>query len=144
MPSERRSAGGAGGAAGAVLVEALVAAVIVGIALLFLVALLAHEARLTARAAGQRDAVMLLEAALEGMRARAVPHVVGTTTYTEPAPPWLPIPSARGAVLWITVEAIEGPQVRDLYQVTAEVRYRAGRDLLRRSLTTRMWLPPAP
>lgn len=130
------------GDAGAVLVEALVAAVIVGMALLFLVALLAHESRLTARAAGQRDAVMLLEAALEGIRAGAVrmpPTMDTTDTYTEPVPPWLPIP--RGAVLWIRREAIDGPPVNDLYQVKAEVRYRAGRDILQRSLTTRMWLP---
>jgi len=141
MQRANRSACGAGKtqAAGAVLVEALVAAAVVGIALLFLVALLAHEARLTARAAGQRDAVMLLEAALEGIRAGAVP--LQNATYEDPAPPWLPIPRARGAVLWITVAPVGSPRVHDLYEVKAEVRYRAGRDVLTRSLTTRMWLP---
>src|SRR6185503_822478 len=118
-------------AAGAVLVEALVAAAVVGIALLFLVALLAHESRLTARAAGQRDAVMLLEAALEGIRAGALP--LRDATYRDPEPPWLPIPRARGAVLWIDVEPVVDPPVRDLYEVKAEVRYRAGLDLLTRS-----------
>jgi Tfp pilus assembly protein PilV len=136
MSSARRRRGDAG----AVLIEALVAAVIVGIALLFLVALLAHESRLTARANGQRDAVMLLEAALEGIRARQVPLPVGRTdTYTEPDPRWLPIPS--GAVLWI--EARQVTPVRYLYEVTATVRYRVGRDILSRSLTTRTWLPPS-
>ena len=127
-------------ASGVALVEALVAAAIVGIALLFVVGLLAHEARLTARAAGQRDAFRLLEAALEGIRAGALRPVVGTTTYTEAAPPWLPIPSRRGAVLWIDLAPVE-PPVKDLWEVTATVRYRAGRDILRRSVTTRMWLP---
>jgi hypothetical protein len=135
------------GDAGAVLIEALVAAVVVGIALLFLVALLAHEARLTARAAGQREAVMLLEAALEGIRAGAValpPAGLTGHTYDVAQPPWLPIP--RGAVLWITQEPMPGsePPVDDLYQVKVEVRYRAGRDILTRSLTTRMWLPEPP
>jgi len=125
---------------GVALMEALVAATIVGIALLFVVALLAHEARLTARSAGQRDAVMLLETALEGIRAGALPLVVGTSTYDEAKPPWLPIPERRGAVLWI--EVTEVPAAKDLYQVKATVRYRAGRDILWRSLTTRMWLPP--
>ena len=129
-------------AAGAVLVEALVAAAIVGIALLFVVALLAHEARLTARAAGQRDAYMLLEAALEGIRAGALrPEPGVTNTYSEAWPPWLPIPRRRGAVLWIDLVPAGHPPVKDLWQVTATVRYRAGRDILRRSVTTRMWLP---
>ena len=126
-------------AAGAVLIEALVAAVIVGIALLFLVALLAHEARLTARAAGQHDAFMLLESALEGVRAGAVKLELGTTTYETPAPPWLPIPVRRGAVLWIEVKTVGNPPVKDLWEVTASVRYRAGRDILQRSMTTRVW-----
>ena len=89
--------------AGAVLIEALVAAAIVAIALFFVIGLLAHEARLTARAAGQHDAYVLLEAALEGIRAGAVPLVEGKTTYEDPVPPWLPIPVRRGAVLWIEV-----------------------------------------
>jgi Tfp pilus assembly protein PilV len=128
-------------AAGAVLIEALVAAAIVGIALLFLVGLLAHEARLTARAAGQHDAYMLLEAALEGIRAGAVPLVEGKTHYEDPVPPWLPIPVRRGAVLWIEVTPVGNPPVKNLWQVTATVRYRAGRDILFRSVTTRTWQP---
>jgi len=126
-------------AAGAVLIEALVAAAIVGIALFFVIGLLAHEARLTARAAGQHDALMLLEAALEGIRAGAVP--LGDATYTDPVPPWLPIPLQRGAVLWIEVQKVGNPPVKDLWEVKATVRYRAGRDILLRSVTTRMWLP---
>ena len=124
---------------GVALMEALVAAAIVGIALLFVVGLLAHEARLTARAAGQRDAVTLLETALEGIRAGGVP--LEDATYDEAKPPWLPIPERRGAVLWIEVKKAGDPPVRDLYEVKATVRYRAGRDILWRSLTTRMWLP---
>ena len=127
------------GAAGVALVEALVAVAIVGIALLFVVGLLAHEARLTARAAGQHEALMLLEAALEGIRAGAVP--LADATYSDPLPPWLPSPARRGAVLWIDVEPVGSPRVRDLWEVSATVRYRAGRDILRRSVTTRMWLP---
>jgi Tfp pilus assembly protein PilV len=122
-----------------VLIEALVAVAIVGIALLFVVGLLAHEARLTARAAGQRDAFRLLEAALEGIRAGAVP--LEDATYSDPLPPFLPVPVRRGAVLWIEVEKAGDPPVKDLWQVTATVRYRAGRDILERRVTTRMWLP---
>lgn len=126
-------------AAGVALIEALVAAAIVGIALLFVVGLLAHEARLTARAAGQHDALVLIEAALEGIRAGAVP--CESATYEDPVPPWLPIPVRRGAVLWIDVAKVGNPVVKDLWEVKATVRYRAGRDILQRSLTTRMWRP---
>jgi Tfp pilus assembly protein PilV len=126
-------------AAGVVLIEALVATAIVGITLLFVVGLLAHEARLTARATGQHDALMLLEAALEGIHAGAVP--CEAATYEDPMPPWLPIPLRRGAVLWIEVQKVGDPPVRDLWEVKATVRYRAGRDILQRSLTTRMWRP---
>jgi hypothetical protein len=55
-------------------------------------------------------------------------------------PPWLPIPQRRGAVLWIDVRSLE-TTAADLYEVTATVRYRAGRDVLTRSLTTRVWQP---
>lgn len=117
------------------------AVAIIGVALLFLVALLAHEARLTARAAGQREAYMLLDAAIEGLRAGAIP--LETATYTDPAPPWLPIPRRRGAALWITVEpAPDG--IDDLYLVTAAVRYRTGRDLQARSMTTKIWKRASP
>lgn len=118
------------------LIEALVAAAIVGVALLFLMALLAHEARLTARAAGQRDAYVLLQAALEGIRAGAVP--LRNADYDEAVPPWLPIPERRGAILWVEVKPVV-PPVPDLWEVTLTVRYRAGRDILWRSLTTRLW-----
>lgn len=124
-------------AAGAVLIEALVAAAIIGIALLFVVALLAHESRLTARAAAQHEAFELLEAALESIRAGVVP--LEDAVYSDPLPPWLPIPAARGALLRIEVGPVD-PPVRDLWQVTATVHYRAGLDVLRRSVTTRMWL----
>src|ERR1044072_5997994 len=108
--------------------EALVAAAIVGIALLFVVGILAHEARLTARAAGQRDAVTLLETALEGIRAGGVP--LEDATHAEPNPPWRPPPERRGALLGIGVKRPGAPPVRDLYEVKATVRYRAGRDIL--------------
>ena len=117
------------------LVEALVAATIVAIALLFLVGLLAHESRLTARAAAQREVLTLLEAALEGVRAGAVE----AGTFTVPEPPFKPIPRQLGATLWITIAPVEG--VPGVVEATAEVRYRVRGDLLRRSLTTRVWTP---
>jgi len=123
------------------MIEALVSAVIVGIALLFLIALLAHESRLTVRAAAQHDAVMLLEAALEGLRAGAVELKEGRTTYEDAMPPWLPIPERRNARLWIDAKPVEPADLDGLWEVTAEVRYRAGRDVLTRSLTTRVWKP---
>ncbi len=51
----------------------------------------------------------------------------------------MPIPAGRGATLWVDVSPVAG--TTHLWEVTAEVRYRAGRDVLTRSLTTRVWQP---
>src|SRR5688500_5548948 len=126
----------AAGAGGAVLLEALVAIAVVGVALLFLVAVVAHESSLTLRADAHRDATRLLEATVEALRARALP--LESADYSTAQLPWLPIPERRGAVLWVDVIPLD---IEGLYEVEATVRYEAGRHLLRRSLTTRLWMP---
>lgn len=131
------SAGRRRGARGAVLLEALVAAAVVAMALLFVMALLAHEARLTAAAPAQRRAFHALEAVLEGVRAGALP--LADATFRDPEPPWVPL--APQATLWLDVRPTE---LDDLWEVEATIRYRAGRDLQRRSLTTRVWRPHGP
>jgi Tfp pilus assembly protein PilV len=119
------------------LIEALVAATVAGIALLFLVALLAHEARLITRAAGQREALACVEGAIEGLRAGALP--LATLTYTTPAPPWVTLPR-HGGTLWLVVmPAPTGPP--GLWEVTATVRYVAGHDVQMRSVSTMLWQP---
>ena len=125
------------GARGAVLLEALVAAAVVAVALMFVMALLAHEARLTAAAPAQRRAFHALEAVLEGVRAGALP--LADATFPGPEPPWVPL--APRATLWLDVRPTE---LDDLWEVEATIRYRAGRDLQRRSLTTRVWRPHGP
>ena len=120
------------------LIEALVAATVAGIALLFLVALLAHEARLITRAAGQREALACLEGALEGLRAGALP--LATATYTTPAPPWVVLPRHSGT-LWVLVVPPGPGRPPNLWEVTATVRYLAGHDLQMRSVSTKLWQP---
>jgi hypothetical protein len=120
------------------LIEALVAATVAGIALLFLVALLAHEARLITRAAGQREALACLEGAIEGLRAGAVPRVP-YAIYTTSAPPWITLPR-HGGRLWL--EVVPDPNgIHDLWRVTATVRYLAGGDVQTRSISTQLWQP---
>ena len=131
------SAGRRRGARGAVLLEALVAAAVVAVGLLFVMALLAHEARLAAAAPAQRRAFHALEAVLEGVRAGAVP--LADATFRDPEPPWVPL--APRATLWLEVRPTA---LDDLWEVEAIIRYRAGRDLQRRSLTTRVWRPHGP
>jgi type II secretory pathway pseudopilin PulG len=130
-PSRRRRA-----AAGSALVEALVAAALVGVALLLVVALLTLSARLTARADGQRAALAALEAVLEGVRAGALPPV--DRQWTEAEPPWVPLPSGRGATLSLRVLPTG---LAGLWELEATIRYRAGRDPQTRTLTTRAWRP---
>ena len=124
--------------AGAVLLEALVAVAIAGVALLFLVGLLVHEVRLVTRAAGQREAFAALEAVVAGVRAGALP--LRDATWTEPAPPWVPLPAGRGVVLWLEVAPAGVP---DLWDVTATVRYAAWNEVQSRQLATRVWRPTA-
>jgi type II secretory pathway pseudopilin PulG len=116
-----------------VLIEALVAVAVIGVALLFLVALLAHEARLAARAPAQRAAEQLLELAIEEMRAGLLP--IESTSFSSAAE-WSPLAGHGGTVMWIVATELDAP---NLWEVTVKVRYRAGRDLLERSLTTRVW-----
>jgi Tfp pilus assembly protein PilV len=122
-----------------VLLEALIAAAVVAVGLLLVMALLANEARLTVGAAAQRRAFHALEAVLEGVRAGAVPMPSPTTTFLAAEPPWVPLPPR--ATLWLDARPTD---VADLWEVEATVRYRAGRDLQRRSLVTRVWRPHGP
>jgi hypothetical protein len=128
------SAAGRSGARGAALLEALVAAAVVAVGLMFVMALLAHDARLTAAAPAQRRAFHALEAVLDGVRAGAL--TLADATFLDPEPPWVPLPPR--ATLWLDVRPTE---LDDLWEVEATIRYRAGRDLQRRSLTTRVWRP---
>jgi Tfp pilus assembly protein PilV len=123
-----------------VLLEALIAVAVIAVGLMLVVALLAHEARLNARAEGQRRALFALEAVLEGVRSGALPLAPGTTTFDAPDPPWVRLP--RGAVLWLDIVPVEA--LDDLWEVEVTVRYRAGRDMQRRSLVTRVWRPRGP
>ena len=125
------------GARGAVLLEALIASAIVAVGLMLVMALLAHEARLVAAAPAQRRAFHALEAVLEGVRAGGLP--LATATFLDAEPPWVPLPPR--ATLWLDVRPTE---VEDLWELEATIRYRAGRDLQRRSLTTRVWRPHGP
>jgi len=116
-----------------------VAVAVIGVALLFLVALLAHEARLAARAPAQRAAEQLLELAIEELRADILPLKEGETIYADGAE-WPALVGHGGTVVWI--DAMQLPELdyaHNLWEVTVKVRYRAGRDLLTRSLTTRIW-----
>jgi Tfp pilus assembly protein PilV len=123
-------------AAGAALLEALVALAVAGVALLFLVGLLAHEARLASRAAAQTEALAALEGVLAGVRAGAIP--LADATWEAPEPPWVPLPRRRRAALWLEVRPAG---VADLWDVTVTVRYTAWNEVQTRALATRVWRP---
>ena len=131
-PGRRRSRD----ATGAVLLEALVALALAGVAVMFLVGLLVHELRLGSRASRQSEALAALEAVVAGARVGALP--LREASWTEPAPPWVPLPAGRGVTLWLEV-APAG--VADLWTVTATIRYVAWNEVQSRTLTTRVWRP---
>jgi type II secretory pathway pseudopilin PulG len=121
--------------AGVALLEVLIALAIAGIALLFLVGLLMQDLRLERRAASQREAFACLEAALAGVRVGALPLV--DDHWTESQPPWVQLPSGRGVVLRLQVV----PEARELWTVTAQVRYLAWNEPRTLELATRVWRP---
>ena len=128
-----------GSSAGSALLEALVALAIAGVALLFLVGLLAHDLRLTTRAAAQREAFAALEAVVAGLRAGTLPLRDATWTADDP-PPGVSLPSGRGVTLSLQIDEEE---VLDLWTVRATVRYRAWNETQERTLLTRVWRPLA-
>ena len=124
------------------LLEALVAVAIVGVALLFLTGLLQHELRLDQRAHEQQLALRALEGVVEGVRAGAFSLTEPHQEYHAPAPPFVALPPGTGSVLWIDVtSAPAGAPLPGLYDVLVTVRFRHGPDLVQRSLGTRVWLP---
>lgn len=125
------------GSSGAALVEALVALAIVGVALLFLVGLLAQDLRLEQRAAGQREALACLEAVLAGVRTGGVP--LADAAWTDSQPPWVRLPPGRAAVLRLEVE--RETAVAGLWRVTAHLRYQAWNEPRTLELATRVWRP---
>jgi len=128
---------------GFVLLEALVAMAVVGVALLFLTTLLQHELRLDQRAREQELALRALESALEGVRAGAFPLSEPHQSYDTAAPPFIALPPGRGSILFIDVsKAPAGAPLIGLYDVLVTVRFRHGSDLVQRSLGTRVWMLP--
>lgn len=123
------------GARGFVLLEALVAVAIVGVALLFLTGLLQSELRLDQRAREQQLALRALESAVEGIRAGVL---VKSKDYDAPEPPFVVFPPGADSHLSIT---ISNGSLPGLSNVLVKVRFRHGPDLVERSLGSRVWMP---
>jgi prepilin-type N-terminal cleavage/methylation domain-containing protein len=122
-----------GSAAGFTLVETLVALALVSIALFMGLALAWQQPRIHARLAAQQEALRLLEATLEGLRAGAVPLHSGALP-----PPWIPS-GISDLLLRLEVEAVEPA---GLYRVEAVAYYRVAGGTEQSRVETLVWRRP--
>lgn len=130
----RRRRGGAGFS----LIETLVALAVVSLVLLTGVGLLANHRRALVRLAAGREATAAVGAALEAVRAGAVPVTPDAGPVALP-PPVAGV-RARGLRLWVETRETGKP---GLWEVEVRALYLAAGAPQRRSLTTLVWRPGA-
>jgi len=124
------------GQRGFTLLEALVALVLLGVALLMGMELVLQNPRMVRRMDGERQAFRAMESTLEAVRAGAIPLQTSdlggfSTAVGSPAP--------KDLAISLQVDPTELP---GLYQVTLRARYTADARQVQKELQTMVWSPP--
>lgn len=127
------------GAAGFSLIETLVALAVVASVLLAGVAAVTNHRRALVRLAAGREATAAVGAALEGIRAGAVPLTPDAGPAALPAP--FAAVRAEGLRLWVETWETGQP---GLWEVEVRAIYLAAGSPRRRSVTTLVWRPVVP
>ncbi|MCP4660831.1 MAG: hypothetical protein GY856_35965 [bacterium] len=117
------------------LLEALVALALMGFAMLFTIALICEEPRIERRIEAHGEAIRLLEAQLETIRADPDISEGEIDVKTLPLPEE---PVAENLRMWTEFELL--PE-RELYKLTLTARYSVGRQVFEQSLETMIWVP---
>jgi prepilin-type N-terminal cleavage/methylation domain-containing protein len=125
------------GQSGFSLLEALVALVLLGVALLLGMELLLQNPRVVRRLDGERQAFRALESTLEAVRAGAIPLVTSdlggfSTAVGSPAPKDLAISMQ-----------VDPAGLPGLFQVTLRATYTMDQRKVQKELQTLVWSPPA-
>ncbi|MEA2601018.1 MAG: hypothetical protein QOF89_2010 [Acidobacteriota bacterium] len=126
----------ASGQSGFSLLEALIALVLLGVALLLGMELLLQNPRVVRRLDGERQAFRALESTLEAARAGAIPLATSdlggfSTAVGSPAPKDLAISMQ-----------VDPTGLPGLFQVTLRATYTADRKRFQKELQTLVWSPP--
>lgn len=118
---------------GSVLLEALVALVLVGVALLMMLPLVLQDVRIASEATARREVIVAVEGTAEGMRAGAIPLRSASMSGDE-----LPFanPVLSGVVISIDVRPAGVP---DLHRVTIVGRAPSSRRPIVRRYESLIW-----
>jgi prepilin-type N-terminal cleavage/methylation domain-containing protein len=124
------------GQSGFSLLEALVALVLLGVALLLGMELLLQNPRVVRRLDGERQAFRAMESTLEAVRAGAIPLMTSglggfSTAVGSPAPKDLAISMQ-----------VDPTGLPGLFQVTLRATYTADRKKVQKELQSMVWSPP--
>ncbi len=124
------------GQSGFSLLEALIALVLLGVALLLGMELLLQNPRVVRRLDGERQAFRAMESTLEAVRAGAIPLVTSdlggfSTAVGSPAPKDLAISMQ-----------VDPAGLPGLFQVTLRATYTADQKKVQKELQTMVWSPP--
>jgi prepilin-type N-terminal cleavage/methylation domain-containing protein len=125
------------GQSGFSLLEALIALVLLGVALLLGMELLLQNPRVVRRLDGERQAFRAMESTLEAVRAGAIPLMTSdlggfSTAVGSPAPKDLAISMQ-----------VDPAGLPGLFQVTLRATYTADQKKVQKELQTMVWSPPA-
>jgi len=124
------------GQGGFTLLEALIALVLLGVALLLGMELVLQNPRMVRRMDGERQAFRAMEATLESVRAGAIPLITADLGSYSTA---VGKPARHDLAISMQVDPTDVP---GLYQVTLQARYTADKRKVQKELQTKVWSPP--
>jgi len=124
------------GQRGFTLLEALVALVLLGVALLMGMELVLQNPRMVRRMDGERQAFRAMESTLEAVRAGAIPLQTADLGDFSTA---VGSPARKDLAISMQVDPTELP---GLYQVTLRACYTADARKVQKELQTMVWSPP--
>src|SRR6478672_5614863 len=124
------------GQGGFTLLEALIALVLLGVALLMGVELVLQNPRVVRRMDGERQAFRAMESTIESVRGGVIPLETADLGAFSTA---VGTPASKDLTIFMQVDPTALP---GLFQVTLQARYTADKKKMQKELQTMVWSPP--
>jgi prepilin-type N-terminal cleavage/methylation domain-containing protein len=124
------------GQGGFTLLEALIALVLLGVALLIGMALVLQNPRMVRRMDDERQAFRAMESTIESVRGGAIRLETADLRVFSTA---VGTPASKDLDIFMQVDPTDLP---GLFLVTLEARYTADKQKMRKELQTMVWSPP--